>query len=538
MKHALIVGIDKYRHSKVNNLRGCVNDARAMASLASKYNFTNIQVLTDRSASKQAIINELTRLFKTAKKGDYILYYHSGHGTQVDDKNHDEIDMYDEVLVAHDFSPNKPRTYILDDEFQKIISIRESKRLKVDIIIDSCHSGTMSDATGQKSVPFKQDNKYYTRQFGRHASHSHEQEVFNVSPEYTPGNELWTPSLLPKKDILLWTDPSSKKCLTCDENGVFTHLRDKSGKGNHIIPGNMVEIVSGEHTQNNMSMLSLSGDNFLTTTKPIDMENCSIFMIGTAGEVFHHTQSIISTSNTAVSWQLQANNSSRFSGCFNQTGVNFKGRVRGDAGLYEGPHQGPALYEITLSKSKKDIIVGVNAHRDLHKKISYDTTIPSSNLQFFSNRTKTKLLPGKLGEVLIVQGEIDESTRTKIEGYFCYKWGLRNYMDNNHTHKMYAPIVPNEMDYLLIAACNEGELAYENVVLDPYGSGTREYRGLLSYAIEKWSYNKINSLSTWQDLLPRIQQEIDELRDGKPSQTISYVGSPKQLSKPVLGGKR
>ena len=75
-------------------------------------------------------------------------------------------------------------------------------------------------------------------------------------------------------------------------------------------------------------------------------------------------------------------------------------------------------------------------------------------------------------------------------------------------------------------------------MLDPYGSGTREYRGLLSYAIEKWSYNKINSLSTWQDLLPRVQQEIDELRDDKSSQTISYIGSPKQLSKPVLGGKR
>ena len=261
-------------------------------------------------------------------------------------------------------------------------------------------------------------------------------------------------------------------------------------------------------------------------------------MVGGIDEVTQYIDSIMSSGNSSISWQLQANsNSNRFTGKFNQTGMNFHNKD-GDRVLKEGPHNGPALYEISFDKPGGEIVVGVNGHPDIHEKITYQTRSNSKTLQFMTSKDGSACVHGWIGEILVVRGALDQSTREKIQGYLCYKWDLRDHMDNDHVHKTYAPVVTHDPNYLVVAASTEGTLAWEDQLGDPWGSGVVETRGIFTYALQKWTHAGIPALSSWQDTLPVIQDEIDELRGEQTAQTIVYYGSSGQLTKPVLGGMR
>lgn len=142
-KRALLVGVDQYADSG-NNLNGCVNDVEDVYSLLiNRFGFhaDNIRVLTDERATKANILHRLQWLMRETQPGGEAVYYHSGHGTQVRDRNGDELsDVLDECLVPYDFDWDDP---LLDDELAQIFgSLPENAYLTM--ICDTCHSGSMS----------------------------------------------------------------------------------------------------------------------------------------------------------------------------------------------------------------------------------------------------------------------------------------------------------------------------------------------------------------------------------------------------------
>ena len=146
MRSALIVGLNKYQN--VSSLSGCVNDARAMQRLAILYGYSRIVTLTDNQATKANITETLADLIDRSDGNDHILYYHSGHGTQMKDKNGDEADGMDEVLCNYDFSNNNA---LRDDDLAEAIKDL-GEMCTLHIMIDTCNSGTMSELAGQKSA--------------------------------------------------------------------------------------------------------------------------------------------------------------------------------------------------------------------------------------------------------------------------------------------------------------------------------------------------------------------------------------------------
>jgi hypothetical protein len=139
---AVLVGINKYKMSGTD-LNGCVNDVTNVRDILLKYlGFTvsNIRVIVDDRATKKAIIERLKWLVKDAKSGDRLLFHFSGHGSQVRDRDGDELkDKLDEILCPHDM--DWEGTYITDDELGKIFSCLP-KGVNLDVLLDSCHSGT------------------------------------------------------------------------------------------------------------------------------------------------------------------------------------------------------------------------------------------------------------------------------------------------------------------------------------------------------------------------------------------------------------
>lgn len=154
MNYALIVGIDKYL-TPGNDLAGCVNDAHDIAKLLSLdiFEYTDITMLLDESATTQNITDKLTSLVDNLQPGDNLLYYHSGHGTQIADTSGDEFDNLDEVLVSHDTGTGANYT---DDVLKQCLS-NHPEGANIAIIIDTCHSGGTNFVTGERA--FGTDNQ-------------------------------------------------------------------------------------------------------------------------------------------------------------------------------------------------------------------------------------------------------------------------------------------------------------------------------------------------------------------------------------------
>lgn len=140
-KKALVVGIDKYVNPEWN-LQGCSLDAAIMSGiLQDHYDFPrdNIRLVLDNRATKANILERLDWLVRDATAGDVLVFFYAGHGSQVRDRNGDELeDRMDEILCPHDLNWDDPLTDdILDQHFSRV-----PEGANLTIIFDCCHSGT------------------------------------------------------------------------------------------------------------------------------------------------------------------------------------------------------------------------------------------------------------------------------------------------------------------------------------------------------------------------------------------------------------
>ena len=139
-KKALLVGIN-YLNTPYA-LSGCIDDTTRMKELLTSQGFDNFNILTDLTdvkPTKSNILNELKNLIINAKSGDVLFFYYSGHGSYTYDRNNDETDGRDEMLVSSDLQA------VLDDELKSIIQTHLSSEITIVGLFDSCHSGTILD---------------------------------------------------------------------------------------------------------------------------------------------------------------------------------------------------------------------------------------------------------------------------------------------------------------------------------------------------------------------------------------------------------
>jgi hypothetical protein len=140
-KQALLVGINDYQG--INDLQGCINDVTNVRSLLKTFfGFSNseIRVLTDSRATKKNILSRLSKMVKSAVNGDFLIFQFSGHGSQIRDRKGDELaDHMDELICPYDM--NWDDGFITDDMLREILQ-ELKKGVRMEILLDSCHSGT------------------------------------------------------------------------------------------------------------------------------------------------------------------------------------------------------------------------------------------------------------------------------------------------------------------------------------------------------------------------------------------------------------
>ena len=144
-KKALLVGINDYAPVGTGgpDLRGCVNDVQDMANTLSAVGIipaspTTMKILTDARATRAAIMDGLQWLITGAKTEDLLIFYYSGHGSQMVDVEGDEPDGKDETICPHDFAS---AGMIKDDDLRQLFANLPAG-VNLDVILDSCHSGS------------------------------------------------------------------------------------------------------------------------------------------------------------------------------------------------------------------------------------------------------------------------------------------------------------------------------------------------------------------------------------------------------------
>jgi len=231
-QRALPVGGNKYRIPG-SDLNGCVNDVTNVRDILIKYygfKVREIRVLVDARATKKGMMDRLAWLVTDSEAGDRLLFHFSGHGSQIRDRDGDELkDHLDEILCPHDMDWGG--TYVVDEDLRDIFA-GLPKGVNLEVLLDCCHSGTG------------------TREAAAMSAFSPEQAVrprFLRPPVDILCRELDEDDL-PETRLLRTTNPdshvlfagcrdnqtSADACIKGTYNGVFTyyfckHLRDGQG---------------------------------------------------------------------------------------------------------------------------------------------------------------------------------------------------------------------------------------------------------------------------------------------------------------------
>lgn len=191
MKRAFLCGIN-YTGSS-NPLNGCVNDVKDINNFlvsSCGYEQKNITLITDETQSlvkptRQNMERGIINFVKGCLSGDILFFYYSGHGSNIRDKNNDETDGRDEVLVPLDYE----KSGVITDDwlFTNLVSILPAG-VTLWSFADCCHSGTMIDfyynLQCNSVCSVKEPKTYDTKQWSNNYSVSSERGKITTADVY------------------------------------------------------------------------------------------------------------------------------------------------------------------------------------------------------------------------------------------------------------------------------------------------------------------------------------------------------------------
>ena len=130
---------EEHYGTAVSSLETCEQDARDMQKLALSQNFKSTFLLLSENATRTAIKTAIKSASKELSSGDILLLSYSGHGGFVPDTNGDETDdTLDETWCLYDGQ-------LIDDELFELWA-KFKKGVRIVLVSDSCHSGTVAKA--------------------------------------------------------------------------------------------------------------------------------------------------------------------------------------------------------------------------------------------------------------------------------------------------------------------------------------------------------------------------------------------------------
>eukprot|EP00746_Dinoflagellata_sp_MGD_P057751 gnl/MRDRNA2_/MRDRNA2_24835_c0_seq1.p1 gnl/MRDRNA2_/MRDRNA2_24835_c0~~gnl/MRDRNA2_/MRDRNA2_24835_c0_seq1.p1 ORF type:complete len:325 (-),score=63.80 gnl/MRDRNA2_/MRDRNA2_24835_c0_seq1:428-1321(-) len=141
--HMIVIALD---YPGTGNELTCTEDGDNMKDLAQKCGVQDIVSLYNNDGNKETVIETIKDVGSRCEPGDYFIFNYSGHGTSVPDKDGDEADGKDEALCL--VTPEGKidwDAFLTDDDFCEVVTSCVSPEVKILILCDCCHSGTIGD---------------------------------------------------------------------------------------------------------------------------------------------------------------------------------------------------------------------------------------------------------------------------------------------------------------------------------------------------------------------------------------------------------
>lgn len=124
-----------------------MDDAAHMREFASACGVNDLTSVLGLDCTCANVKAKLAQVSGRCGPDDFFIFYFSGHGDLVADKDGDEADGEDSayVLLQPDGSCHKPDSYFVDDDFCAILTKSLHKGARALILSDCCHSGSIAD---------------------------------------------------------------------------------------------------------------------------------------------------------------------------------------------------------------------------------------------------------------------------------------------------------------------------------------------------------------------------------------------------------
>jgi hypothetical protein len=136
-------------------LNACEADADVHMALAQAAGF-DASMLKTNYATREAVIRAVFSAAETLSGGDIFLLTYAGHGGQVTDYTGDEEDGIDETWLLYDGQ-------LLDDELSVLWS-QFAAGVRILVLSDSCHSGTVAKSASFRRSAMAQRNAFFAQE--------------------------------------------------------------------------------------------------------------------------------------------------------------------------------------------------------------------------------------------------------------------------------------------------------------------------------------------------------------------------------------
>jgi hypothetical protein len=298
-KRALIIGIDQYSpppgynpsttfgRKDFPNLDGCRNDALSMHSIVySKFYFKIIDTLFDAVATRVNILKAMNDLLNESNPGDVAFIYYAGHGSQVNNSLSHEYDKKDETIVPSDVWKEGVED-IRDKELGKLFNKFVDKRVSLTVILDCCHSGSMSRGFRPQATKFRfiPDANYDSKDASQFIAPEDRKGNYFLILSATQDNE---PAEEQRDDhnkphgafTIALTDALNQLSVTASAQTIFTSLRailKSNGK-------NQEPVISGNSERRDQTLFGIGKgaltDKFQVAVYGIQKNSNKIFLQG------------------------------------------------------------------------------------------------------------------------------------------------------------------------------------------------------------------------------------------------------------------
>jgi len=147
-RHALVIGLGEQKDKLWEKIHGD-HDVTLVAKRLRKAQYKDITTLTNKEATKAAIVHEMKKMAARCRPGDIVYVHYSGHGQLMTDVNGDEPNGWDQAWIPYDayFMPcdkDRGEKHLCDDETAALLAAIRQKlgdEGTILVVVDACYSG-------------------------------------------------------------------------------------------------------------------------------------------------------------------------------------------------------------------------------------------------------------------------------------------------------------------------------------------------------------------------------------------------------------